>query len=287
MRAKDLEKNIHFRDEILESLDIAKPVYLIKYRGKTFGYYPAELKDIESCIAINLMLHKGNWGALAALMFRPVKLPSRLAHRFGWKKITYGKAEPVKVKEIDNFAVDYCKYSCSSIDISKTDLSFYEGFPVELIVSNLGFTLGVGLSLGMNIQSSSSKAIQQTKSEMMKEFQESLRCSRLLQTLQRPTSLASTAEKEFLTLLQEKYSTTLVIESLERLKKSSDLRLEGKVWVLTGSKSNKIVRGITTLHDTIIGGESRVKHVKALANLGGAICNRFVLTVNTLINGSV
>ena len=266
MDIKKLEEHLEFKEQIFEALPQAKPVYLVKYKGEMFGYYPAEVKSIEDCIAIHLMQHIDKWKTLAALLFRPVKTTTKWVNKKGWEKYDTN----TQVKYITDFSKDFVTYKCKKVDLEKTELSFWDEFPVELVQANLGFTMGVGLTLGVSFPSSSPKELLEIQKKMQQAFQELLFGTLYVQTLQSPTSLNSTEEQEYLTSPQGRFSHSSAIESLEQRNKRKLLIPEHYASALGGNKLKSLVFYFFEFYKLFITGNADIKHIKTFSLLGQA-----------------
>ena len=189
-----------------------KPVCIVEYKGKVFGYHPPELETVEDMIAVEVLSKKKAFNSLAAVMFRELKTVSRFLHsrRKNWKK-----QHGLKVKEITNFPVDYIQYSTKSININDIDLDFWDDFPWQILSSSLSFLMGSGLQFSLSIQPSSlkSKTIRVQARKTLLMFQGALCGLQLHNLLQRQKFLTSTGREAYWNLLQENYWTGSYLKS--------------------------------------------------------------------------
>ena len=264
MHTKKIEDNVFIKDQILESLDHTKPAYMVKYKGQMFGYYPADIRSIEDCIAIHLMQHKDQWRTLAAILFRPVKITTKWVNRKGWTKVD----KNTSVKYIDDFHKNLVTYKCKKVDLEKTDLEYWNEFPLELVVANLGFTMGVGLQSGIAIATSSSKQLQEMQKKMTSQFQALLNGLILLQALQNQTSLRFMVETESWISLQDKYSTTSLLDQLKISNEKQRLTILEMAQVLGGNSFKITTEAIIKFYESFIEGNAEIKHIKAMGMIG-------------------
>ena len=273
MQIDRLEKFIsddNLKNQILEALPNVAPVYLVKYKGKTFGYYPAEIKSIEDCIEIHLMQHLDNWRALACLMFRPVTFGAKISHRKGWKKY-----ENVEIKQIGDFSFDFTQYDCKDIDLTKENMEFWKEFPVELVQANLNFTLGVGLELGTRIGSTSEK-VEEMRQKLLKAFRELLSGTLFALTFPTPTSSDSTENEESLISPPGRYSIISLTEEIEKRRKEDLLICRSHARAIGGANTEELVINLYKLYVELINGTAELKHIKALGLIGTSF-NEFKL----------
>ena len=285
MKIASLDKNIRDRDDLLEALPSTPPVYMVKYKGKVYGYHPSDIEDIESCIAINYFKHTDNWAGIAAAMFRPVNFPTKFAHSWGWKTVKFGK-DKIKIKEITDFTKNYITYKCKNVEYNEIDVKHFEDFPVEIVIANLGFTLGVGMTLGASSMASSTPQMSKVTKRMSKTFQELLLCSRLFISLEKPKSLISTVEKEYMTLLQDKYSNTYISERLLVMKKKLLWSIDKDLWVLTGKDTHELT-ALHTLYESIVSKDTKLRDIKSFLGIGNVITNLLHLTITRFTHGKL
>ena len=161
-----VDKEDQIRNELLQQIVASEPVYLFKWKGKTYGYHPAELETIGDVLEASELSKQGKFNLLCSLLFREVKTTSKWLHWRNWNKF-----HGVKVKFISKFKQNYWTYDCKKLpSLGKIDTSIWNDFPFEILSSNLNFLLGNGLSLSLNIQTYSPKATQKLQ-KVIQQFQ--------------------------------------------------------------------------------------------------------------------
>lgn len=233
---------------VSQAVEAADPTYLVKYKGIIFGYYPAEIKTLEACAAIEVFSKNKKWSMIAALLFRPVQPLTRFAH---WNKNKWESKYGIKVKTIDKFKHDMLKYTCKDVDFAEVDLEFWDDFPWPLVQGNLNFLIGSGLKLSLSIQPSSLRVpmIQKELINMTDHFQEVLIYMTLLTVLRQVMYLTYTDNDELSILLQEKYSAFSQLNSNE---KSLLEKVELDAYVASGGTHKHIIAGFKQLYQTIL-----------------------------------
>ena len=234
-----------------QSVTNIDPVYLIKYKGKIFGYCPVELETVEDMVALELFSTGKNLQALAALMFRPVKRMSRWAHR---KDKRWENKLGIKVKTIKDFKTDKLTYRCEDIDFNNMDLSFWDQLPFQVLTGAMGFLMGSGVQFSLSIHPSSLKSPVIKKEirvlkENLKEVMLGIQLRLLLPTL---NYLNFTVNQEPSTLLHEKHVKSLLSYTVE----ASLLQLKAKcsenLWVITGDTNSQLLPSVLTLWDNVL-----------------------------------
>ena len=207
----------YIKGELAQQTIASEPVYLVRWKGKVYGYYPAELETIGDVVELATLCKTNKWNLLTAFMFRELKWASAKMHggSKGWKKF-----HGVDVKFISNFSVNLSQYSVKKIHNWKTiDYTIWDDFPFEIMSSNVNFLVGNGLSLSLNIHASSRKLQENQMKAVMKlqtlmgymaSFLTSLKSKQMLHRIS-GTSLSQTSRHvNSLTFLQENSSKELL-----------------------------------------------------------------------------
>ena len=226
-------------------------VYLIKYKGIIYGYYPCELGTVEDMAAMELFSKERKWQALTALMFRPVKAMSRWAHR---KENKFEDLLGIKVKKINDYKKDCLKYKTQDIDFAKMDLSHFDEFPFQILMSNLGFLVGSGVQFSLNIHPSSLKSpkIRKEIRILQQNLQQVINGLLWQKVLPQLTYLNSTVEGEPLTLAQEKLVTTSLSSSTKSTIAQLRERVSEDAWVVTGDFNKGLLNSVIGLWESLL-----------------------------------
>ena len=152
--------------ELMQQAVASEPVYLVRWKGKVYGYYPADLETIGEVVEFSSLTKSKKWNLLTAFTFREVTWMSKKVHRTGWKKF-----HGIDVKFINNFKTNYSTYAVKKVkDWRKMDLDIWDDFPFEILSSNINFLVGNGLNLSLNIKAFS-KEMHQVQVEMQRKLQ--------------------------------------------------------------------------------------------------------------------
>ena len=241
-----------FKHQLLSQVaQTTSPAYLIKYKGVIYGYHPCELGTVEDMAAMELFSKEKKWQALVALIFRPVKAMSRWAHR---KENKFEDLLGIKVKKINDYKKDCLKYTTKDIDFSKIDLSIFDEFPFQILMSNLGFLVGSGVQFSLNIHPSSLKSpkIRKEIRILQQNLQQVINGLVWQKVLPQLTFLNSTVEGEHLTSAQEKLVTTSLSSSTKSTIAQLRERVSEDAWVVTGDFNKGLLNSVITLWESLL-----------------------------------
>lgn len=222
--------------ELMQQVVSSEPVYLFRWKGKTYGYYPADLHKIGDVIEFSSMSKTQKWNLLCAFTFREVNWITKKLHSKGWKDF-----HGVQVKFIDNFKKNYSYYSLKKVkDWKKVDLSVWDSFPFEILASNVGFLVGNGLHLSLNTATYSPQ-MEKTKTELQQKLQTLMGCMALylISPKQNPVLESHSDTEQSPTSLQDSSSTFLQDENIMKQIKS----MQTDCFVLTGLRMEPEITG--------------------------------------------
>ena len=218
------------RSELALQTVASEPVYMLRWKGKTYGYHPAEIETIGDVVELATICKMQKWNLLAAFMFREVNYVSEKVHSGskGWKKF-----HNVDVKFINNFHSNFAQYGCKKIENwSKVDTTIWDDFPFEILSSNLNFSLGNGMNLNLNIHASSLKLKENQKNLglslqiLMASMASYLTCLKTQETSHKisdTNQLTVSHHDNSLTFLREKSSKELL------------KNMASQAWIFSGS----------------------------------------------------
>ena len=227
------------------------PVYLVKYKGTIYGYYPCELGTVEDMAAMELFSKGKKWQALAALLFRPVKKMSRWAHR---KENRFQDVHDVKIKPIVDYKKDSLKYRVEEIDFARMDLSHWDDFPFQILLANMGFLVGSGVQFSLSIHPSSLKSpvIRKEIRILQQNLQEVMTGLIWQKVLPQLMFLNSTVNNVRLTSPQEKLASTTLSSSASQMISKLKAECSESAWVVTGDFNKGLLEGVLTTWENIL-----------------------------------
>lgn len=229
------------KQALVQQLKPGTPIYMFKWKGKTYGYYPADIESIGQVVQVSNSSIKNKWNILASMMFREVTATSGFLHRkFGFTK----KIAGISCKPITTFKNNYLTYACKKLpEWNKMDHRIWDDFPVYILMSNLNFSLGSGLNLSLNIPTSSHN---ETQVILQRSFQTLMGCIASSWTLQRiQDSIQRNSDGM---TLQKYHPENSLISSFSENLKLLKLKMHETANTLTGfSKVDEIDAFIKTL----------------------------------------
>ena len=240
------------KTELLQqAVNPGNPVYLVKYKGTTYGYHPAEIGTVEDMAAIEVFSKEKKWNALAAVLFRPVKPMSRWAH---WRKNRWKNSHGIQVKEIRDFKRDSLTYLCNDIDMSTMDLSYWDDFPWQILASNLAFLMEGGLKFSLSIHPSSlrSKRIQSEVKTLSQNFKEVLYGLIWQRVSHQLLFLSSTDETGHSTWLPESYAAGLLSKNAKETMKNLKDNTSLDAWIVTGGDNTGLLESLYDSFNNIL-----------------------------------
>ena len=216
------------------------PIFMFVYKGKTYGYHPIDLGTVEEIIGFNLFMENDRWNALAALMFREIKVDK--------SKGDWRQACGLKVKFISNFPKDYSSYTVKKIkDFAKLDLDYWNDLPFQMVSAMVAFSLGNGVAFRTGLGTYSQKSLQQRQKltlSLLNNLLFGMESQLISQKLEMERTSSDTAELKAYSKSLSKLLSTGCCDK-ERLQKP----LKDNYWVLTGETFNGFNTMINNLYE--------------------------------------